>query len=278
MRWRTAVGVSIIGLAWMAGPVAAQSSQGASTPDRDRQVRLAEPDFTLVALPTTLRVPKYRTAFRLTHRFARPLGQGDFGDLVGDLFGLDSGAQIGLEVRFGVVRGGQVGVHRTNNRTIAFFGQYDVLRPAEPRRVNVAAIASIEGTNNFRDRYTHALGGIVSYTFGTRGAAYIEPMWVNDANLFPRRLTDDRDAFILGLGARVRIRPTVYVVGEVSPRVAGYNARSHQGSIGIEKRAGGHLFQLNVSNGFGTTFGQLARGGASGEDWYLGFNVTRKFF
>jgi hypothetical protein len=32
----------------------------------------------------------------VTHRFTRSLAQGDFGDLAGDLFGIDSGAQIGL--------------------------------------------------------------------------------------------------------------------------------------------------------------------------------------
>ena len=33
-----------------------------------------------------------QSAFRVTHRFTRPLGQGDFGNLAEDLFGLDSGA------------------------------------------------------------------------------------------------------------------------------------------------------------------------------------------
>ena len=46
----------------------------------------------------------------------------------------------------------------------------------------------------------------------------------------------------------------------------------------IEKRAGGHAFQLNFSNGFGTTLAQVARGGFNSDDWYLGFNISRKFF
>ena len=52
----------------------------------------------------------------------------------------------------------------------------------------------------------------------------------------------------------------------------------NHGTFGIEKRAGGHSFQLNFSNGFGTTMGQLARGGTGNDDWYLGFNISRKFF
>ena len=49
-------------------------------------------------------------------------------------------------------------------------------------------------------------------------------------------------------------------------------------SFGFEQRAGGHVFQLNFSNGFGTTLAQVARGGTAKDDWYLGFNLSRKFF
>ena len=69
----------------------------------------------------------------------------------------------------------------------------------------------------------------------------------------------------------------VYLVGEFIPRL-GYEPGVNYGTFGIEKRAGGHVFQLNFSNGFGTTMGQLARGGTGSEDWYLGFNISRKFF
>jgi hypothetical protein len=61
------------------------------------------------------------------------------------------------------------------------------------------------------------------------------------------------------------------------PRVSGYDPGITQGTFGIEKRAGGHSFQINVSNAFGTTMGQLARGGFSNDDWYLGFSISRKF-
>jgi hypothetical protein len=83
---------------------------------------------------------------------------------------------------------------------------------------------------------------------------------------------------MIGLGTRVRVRPAWYFVAEITPRVAGYDPRDHQMSFGIEGRAGGHLFQVNISNGFGTTLGQLAGGGISYDDWYIGFNIARKFF
>ena len=55
----------------------------------DLSLDVAQPDFTLITLPTTKRMPRYRAAFRVTHRFARPLARGDLGDLVADLFGFD---------------------------------------------------------------------------------------------------------------------------------------------------------------------------------------------
>jgi hypothetical protein len=249
----------------------------AAADDPDRDINFAQPDFTLVALPTTLRLPKFKSSFRVTHRFLRPLGQGDFGDLSGDLFGLDSGAQIGLEYRFGFWTGLQGGIHRTSDKTIEFFGDYNVLQQGKNAPVGLNAVVSIDGTNNFKDSYTPALGVAVSRELGKYGAVYFEPIWVNNSNLRPSELVDDNDTFLYGIGGRARIRPTVYLVAEITPR-SGYKPGVNQASFAVEKRVGGHVFQLNFSNAFGTTMGQIARGGASNDDWYLGFNISRKFF
>ena len=242
----------------------------------DRAVNPAQPDFTIIGLPTTLRVPRFGSSFRVTHRFTRPLGSGSFGDLVEDAFGFDAGAQIGLEYRFGIIAGTQIGIHRTSDRTIQFFAQHHLLNQgASP--VGVDVIATAEGTNNFRDSYSPAVGVVLSRTVGRHGAVYAHPIWVNNTNFLPAELTDDNDTFIIGLGARLRIRPTVYLVGEAVPRF-GYEPDTVYASFGIEKRAGGHSFQLNFSNGFGTTLAQLARGGLDNDQWFIGFNISRKFF
>jgi hypothetical protein len=139
-------------------------------------------------------------------------------------------------------------------------------------------MATMDGTDNFTESYTPALGVIVSRELGSYGALYVQPMWVNNSNPMPAEVVDSNDTFLLGLSARIRIRPTVYLVGEFAPRLSGYDPGVHYGSFGLEKRAGGHMFQVNFSNGFGTTMGQVARGGTGGDNWYLGFNISRKFF
>jgi hypothetical protein len=236
----------------------------------------------LVSLPTTLRLPRFKSAFRVTHRFAEPLN-GNFGDLANNFFSLDSGAQIGLEFRFGIVGNGQVGVHRTSDRTIEFFGEYSLVQQQSTTPVDVSLLVSVEGTNNFRDQYTHAIVGIVSHKFAELGELYVEPALVHHANV-PNASVPvssgglSNETFMVGLGGRLRIRPSVTIVGEYSPRLSGSQPGVNHRGFGIEKRAGGHVFQLNVSDSFATTIGQIARGGPPSNDWFLGFNISRKFY
>ena len=270
-----------------AGEPAAPPPAAQPEDDPDRDINFAQPDFTLAALPTTLRLPRFKSSFRVTHRFGRSLGSGDFGDLVEDLFGLDGGAGVGLEYRFGLFRGAQIGIHRTSiEKTIQFFGEYSVKAQRDGFPFGVTVMGSVEGTNNFKDEedegvvssVSPAVGVLLSREIGQHGAVYLEPFWVNNTNPRPEELVDDNNTVIIGVGARVRVRPTVYVVFEAAPRVGGFDPGVTHFSFGLEKRAGGHLFQLNFSNDFGTTLAQIARGGFNNDDWYLGFNISRKFF
>jgi hypothetical protein len=188
------------------------------------------------------------------------------GNVASNLFGLDSGAQIGLEYRFGIVRNVEVGLHRTSDKTIEFFSQYGVVRQTSSRPVDVSVLVSVEGTNNFRDQYSPAVGAIVSRTFGERAALYVEPVWVHHANVQPDTAITGAptDTVMVGLGGRFRVRPTVSIVAEFSPRLSGFRPGVNHGGLAIEKRAGGHMFQLNVSDSFATTMGQIARGGPAG--------------
>ena len=159
----------------------------------DRRPSLVEPDFTIVNLPTTLRLPRYKSAFRISHRFTRTLNSPDFGDLAGGLFGLDSGALIGLEYRFGLMRGLQAGIYRTSSKTIQFFGQYDAMRQTASVPFTLNVVASIEGLNNFHrgnvvededNAYATALGGLFSRTLGDRAAFYLQPSYIFHSNTY----------------------------------------------------------------------------------------------
>ncbi|MEO8681676.1 MAG: DUF5777 family beta-barrel protein [Vicinamibacterales bacterium] len=262
--------VFCLGLAW---PAAAQ----APADDPDRDPNNAQPDFYVATLPTTLRMPVHKMSFRLSHRFLHTLGDGDFSDLLSRFFGFDGGAQIGLELRYGLFKGAQVGVYRTSDRTIQFFGQYDI-RQQKPdgSPIGVDLVVNVDGTDNFSDQYSPGVALVLSREVSDRAALYVEPAFIGNTNQI--NTTDDDHTVVVGLGTRVRVAKNTFLFLEGSPRIAGYKPAVGLISFGIEKRAGGHMFQLNFSNGFATTLAQVARGGTANDDWYIGFNLSRKFF
>jgi hypothetical protein len=254
-----------------AAPVFAQ--QPADDPDRDPND--SQPDFYVATLNTNLRLPKGKMAFRLTHRFLHTLGDGDFGDLASRFFGLDSGAQIGLDFKYAPVSGAEIGIYRTSDRTIQFQGQYNVVKDRKGP-IGVGLVVNVDGTDNFSDEFSPGVAIVLSRELGDRGALYLQPSFVSNTNLI-NDLGDDFTA-MAGVGARLRVGHNTYVFAEGSPRLAGYKQGVSLISFGLEERAGGHVFQLNFSNGYGTTLAQVARGGTGKKDWYLGFNLSRKFY
>jgi len=247
----------------------------ASTGNDDADPVLAEPDFRVLNLPSTLRLPAHGSSFQLTHRFNGNLRQGSFTDNASNLFGLDQGAAVGFEYRFGIARHLQAAVYRTAiDKTFQFHGKYDAVRQDHSIPLSLSALLSVEGADNFQERYSPAFGVAVSRMVADRLALYATPVWVHNTAAL---LNVDRDTGMVGLGGRVRVSATVYLVGEVIPRVGGYSPGTPAYGFAVEKRAGGHVFQLNFNNGQGTTFGQLARGGFA-DSLYLGFNLARKFF
>lgn len=268
-----------------AQPVWAQSTEpnpqtqapvnAATAEPDDSGPRPIEPDYRLINLPTTVRLPLHRSNFQLTHRFGGNLRRGSFGYQASNLFGLDQGAMVGLEYRFAIASHVQAAVYRvTLDKTFQFHGKYDALRQNDSTPLSVSAVLSIEGADNFQLRRAPAIGAVASRTFAEKAAVYAVPMWVHNTAAL---IGLDRDTFYLGLGARIRVRSSVYLVGEVSPRLAGYAPSQPEFGFGVEKRIGGHIFQLNFTNTSGTTFGQAARGGFP-DSLYLGFNLARRFF
>ena len=243
--------------------------------DPDVIVDPMQPEFNLLALPTTLRMPAGKWAFRITHRFTREIGEGNIGDFVSDLFGIDEGTQTGLEIRVGLPWGTQLGVHRTNDRTIQFFARKNLLAQRDEQRVGIDLLATFEGWENLSEHYQSALGVILSRGLGTGAVVYLEPIVAFNSN--PVSL-GDQHTFVLGLGGRIRLGRTTYLMTEWAPRLTGYSPLADQLMLAFEKRAGGHLFQINVGNGLSTTIGQLASGTADYERWYLGMAIARKLF
>jgi len=260
----------------------------AQTPDEDddSKLRPLDPDFTVVNLPTTLPLPFHSAGnFHLTHRFVGVnWRRDDFETVANNLFGFDGPAIIQLEYRIAVMKHLEAIVARTNfDRTVQFSAKYDAFHEGAARPIGVSLLASVEAGNNFRPHnangldvgYSPGFGVALSRTLGTVASVYVDPIFVH--NTQPIGIADRQNTFFVGVGARVRIVPGFFVVGEVSPRVSGYKQGDSELAFALEKRVGGHVFSLVLANTQATTFAQIARGG-NPETLYIGFNLARKFY
>ena len=70
------------------------------------------------------------------------------------------------------------------------------------------------------------------------------------------------------------------IIGEWIPVLNGYKDNSNGWGLGIEKKIGGHVFQILILNSIGLTSDQFIPGGElrlKEGDFRLGFNIFRKF-
>jgi hypothetical protein len=259
--------------------------------DDDAKMRPLDPDFTVVNLPTTLPLPMGAMGnFHLTHRFVGvDWRRDDFSTIASNAFGFDGPAVIQLEYRIAVMKHLEAIVARTNfGRTIQFSGKYDAIHEGASHPFGLSAIVSVEGQNNFHSSntsgadigYTPAFGVALSRTLGNVASVYVDPIFAH--NTQDSGAADRVNTFYVGIGGRVRLAPSTFVVGEVTPRLGGYKPGTAEVAFALEKRVGGHVFSLVIANTQATTFGQLARGASLGTDGhspiYIGFNLARKFY
>lgn len=259
----------------------------------DAQSTTPTTDQATVNLPTTQPLRRHGSYFRLTHRFARDLRRGNLAQLASDLFGLDNGAIIGLDFRFAPFTNAQVAFYRSLLlRTIQLSGRYDGWKQSEGLPISLSIAASIEGVDNMRDHHSPSVALVLSRSAGPV-SLYLSPTAVFHSSTpsltidgghdgvpaapgVPAEGHDER-TFYAGIGGRLRVRPSVALVAEIAPRLGGFTPGRAAWGFAIEKQTrGGHAFQLNFTNSFGTTVGQTARGGDP-HNVYLGFNLSRRF-
>src|SRR5436190_2622740 len=281
-------------------PTAAFAQNPPPTPEPDPpavSAPVVELDQTVVNVQTTMPLNRHKSYFKITHRFARDLRRGSFGQLAEDAFSLDSGAIIGLEYRFAITSNLQAGVHRTIlGKTINTFAKWDAQRQGDGHAFGLSVGGGVEGQNNLHLDPQPSISAMLSRLHGTWLALYANPTYVHDAHTPTLQLAHEGhdhggaevvadveipgeehdDTVYLGLGMRARIRETVSLVAEVSPRLYGYRPDRATWNIGIEKLTRGHVLQLNFGNSFDTTPGMIARGG-SPHHAHMGFNLSRKF-
>ena len=116
--------------------------------------------------------------------------------------------------------GGQIGIYRTSDRTIELFGQYE-LANQKKLPIGISAIVSVDGTDNFSERFSPGDSGRPVARSRRSLALYLEPAFVGNTN-DNDPTSDDDNTVMAGVGARLRILKSTYVFVETTPRFGGY--------------------------------------------------------
>jgi mono/diheme cytochrome c family protein len=255
-------------------------------------------DDVLFSLPTGRPVDRHGVYVNFSHRF--PYNAAFTGPARGEeLLGMDNFALSSFGFRYGVTDKFSVDVWRSPSfigRPIQLMAAYNLLGENHGAPLNLAVRVSIEGQNNFRKNFTENIEAIVSRSLTSRAQIYFVPTAsFNDRRLVQGGLLSSDipdlpgiNAFSLGSGLAVDILPTVALVAEVIPTVAGARELGiHRPpfAIGIQKKIYRHAFTFGFTTGPGTTVSQRAGTSATFLDdpsadtpagLFIGFNLTRQ--
>lgn len=301
------------------GPPAQTSTQSQVAKAEQPTRPSAEPyDYRLVNVPTPKRVLRHSLNLYFTHRFAepvRPLRQSGR-----DLLGLDSFAISSLGLFYGVTDRLYVSAYRSPVcqtglcKTIEIGVGYHLLDEGGRSPVALSTYASMEGDDNFTEHFTYNLQAMVARSVGKYVNLFFSPALHLNANgqrRFNPRAEDffpplplanefklDKHSGSFGLGVNARIRPSVSLLFEYTPRVGfklgqvtpifapdfsriiGFkNDSEAEIGFGIEKDIGRHSFSLTFSNTQTTTTSRYNSSNLAlpPSRFTIGFNLYRRF-
>lgn len=282
-------------------PASSSSSNVASASAPSANSGVYQPgDDVLFTLPTGRPIDEHALIVNFSHRFAYDSAVS--GPARGaELFGLDNFSLSSFGLRYGVTDRLSVDVWRSPSfigRPIQLMAAYNILDEHHEDPFTFTFRVSVEGQDNFRKNYTENLEAIFARSLTSRAQVYFVPTAsFNDRRVVQGGLLSDEipdepgvNAFSLGVGLSVDIRPTVALIAEVIPTVVGgleLGIHRPPFSFAIQKKLYRHAFTFGFSTSPGTTVSQRAGTNATflnepGADTpgglFLGFDITRRIY
>jgi hypothetical protein len=277
----------VLGLQRFPAPASAVGAPGDAAVDLERPAAETPPSkgtfdtpaffaTRLLNLPTTTTPDKGDFLVRISHRFSDPVGTG-----LDNLFGLDSFANILLSLGYGITDNLTVTVGRARSYKEFEFSA-DWLVAAQGKTARLPFSATLHGgvslaTEVSPDEVKVFAGISLARQFTRRISVLVVPAIVTNADHWA---LSPQSTFSLGLGARYMVLKDFSIIGEWVPVLAGYSENESGWGLGIEKKIGGHVFQVFVNNGLGLTTAQFLPGGdlrLGDFDFRIGFNIFRTF-
>ena len=227
----------------------------------------------LINLPTHLALSPSTLQVLFTHRFIQTVDGGGSGNL----YGLDSGADIGLGLAMGFRHGVEVSLYRSS-----FLKEYEAavkwtaLQQGEafPLGLALRIGADYRAAAGETDRWAGFAQLVLARRLGSALDLFAVPMYVSDTPTL-------RNAWNVGLGASVHLGHDWDIAAEAIPGSKDAPDPTLAWALGFTKRVRGHAFVIYVGNSRATTTDMIAGsdipGGFKSGDVRLGFNLIRRF-
>ena len=232
----------------------------------------------LIDLATPFTIGQRRLELLVTHRFNQPVNQGSSAH---NLWGLDSGADVGIGFTYGLLRRLDVSVYRSQfQEDFELAAKLQVLdqSPRIPLSAAVRAGADLLGRRGVQDPHRPFAQILLGSRLAAGWNVFASPSWVQATPLL-------RDAWNVPVGLTVPLPGKWLLDGEVI--AANRALRDQPGAshlawhAAFAKRVGWHLFQIVLGNSRATTVDQIVGGDFAGgfttHDVRLGFNLIRYF-
>ncbi len=256
-------------------------------------------DRRLVFGHTTETLPHRMLDVRISHHF---------GDMAGStggwktFYGLENAADIGIGVDYGLRKNITVGLSRTKGagplrQLVNFTGKWKFAHTEGEQPMAIALIGTFTTSTMEKSDNPVALN-----YFPKTGHRFVYHLELNAARKFSESfslqgrvayihrnyvvVTDENELFSVGAGVRVKVSPTLSILGEMDfPLSASRNASDSDYhfplGFGLEwETKGGHVFQVNLQNSRGlieTDYIPYSTSSWADGQFRLGFTISRLF-
>lgn len=226
--------------------------------------------------------------FAIMHTFA-PLENG-----IGDLFGLDNGANIQFSFEFALSDKVSLGVGRAStDKYYHIFGRYHILQQTQndktPLSISIAGGAGANSSNydflpeeppTFAERTSYWGQVMFARRFSQRISIQVSPMFsyfVDPREIY--QIEGDQEFYMaIGLSGKFKVTDRSSLTLQYIPNLN--SDLSNNIGVGWDIEAGGHVFQVYFVTSQALNEPYLLAGGngeSAWEEFRLGFNVNRIF-
>jgi hypothetical protein len=236
----------------------------------------------LMNLPTPRSIGAKQVLFRISHRFYPSVSAGY------DVFyGFNGPASILLSLGYGLSDNLSITMGHSNRaHEWMLASKWEFLREGKldiPLTASLSLGAGLvteqrEGISTFSsDNMKFSAQLSLAYRIDDIFSILLTPGYASNVNHWEE---DSQGTLALGTGARLMLGRDFSVLVEIIPVLTGYNARVTGWGVGLEKKLGGHMFQVFALNSVGLTEPQYLPGGdlcINDGDFRFGFTIFRWF-